>query len=117
GRADEARQRIGGLFRDEALPPEGVGRGDARRIEAEVGGTERGAPGPDGDVELEPEAGGQQVRHAKTSPKGVEIDDEDAPGAVSPRASCPSARSRPRRTVAAETPTIAAARRWSRAST
>ena len=114
--ADDRRDRIEGVLRDEALSPERVVRGDARRIETEVGGTERGAPGPDGDVELEQESGGQQVRHAKTSPKGFEIDGGDASGAVSTRASCASARSRTRRTVAAETPTTAAARRWSRAS-
>ena len=60
--ADDARERIEGVLRDEALPPERVVGGDARGIETEVRRAERGAPGPDGDVELEQEAGGQQDR-------------------------------------------------------
>ena len=76
------------MLRDEALSPERVVRGDARRVETEVGGAERGAPGPDGDVELEQEAGGQRVGHADTSPRGIEIGGGNAWGAVRTRARC-----------------------------
>ncbi len=100
--ADDRRERMEGLLRDEPLPPEGVVRGDARRIETEVGGAKRRAPGPEGDVELEKKAGGSRsdMRH---SPRDIEIEAGTRGAARECRASCASARSRTRRTVAAET--------------